>query len=95
MRYNRSVLLAFFSILTLNSCQKDGLLGEYVSVGKFANRTTAETEVLKKLVNKFASLPATGFYKVKYEFVDTQLPPQTSRHTHAIWYDKAKNVLGN
>jgi hypothetical protein len=93
MRYNTSVILAFLSVLFLNSCETDGLLGEYVSIGKFANRTTAETEALKTLVNKFASLPASGFYKVKYEFDDAQLPPQTSGHDHAIWYDKANNQL--
>ena len=93
MLYNRSVVFAFLSVLSLNSWEKDGLLDEYASIGKFSNRTTAETEALKTLVNKFASLPASGFYKVKYEFDDTQLPSQTNRNDHAIWYDKANKQL--
>lgn len=97
MRYNRSIILACLSLLILNSCDKDELEDGYLPVGKFANRTTAETEALKTLVGRFSALPMSGYYKLKYEFDDVQLAPGVSGsayHRHAIWYDKANNQLG-
>ena len=97
MRYNKSIVLACLSIVILNSCDKDGLEDGYLPIGKFSNRTIAETEALRTLVNRFSTLPASGHYKLKYEFDDVQLAPGASgsqHHTHAIWYDKANSQLG-
>ena len=96
MRYNKSIILACLSVMILNSCEKDELEDGYLPIGKFANHKTAETEALKTLVNKFASLPAAGYYKLKYEFDDVQLAPGVNGsvyHKHAIWYDKANDQL--
>ncbi|MBC3789436.1 hypothetical protein [Spirosoma utsteinense] len=98
MRFNRLIVLAFLFILILNSCRKDDELTDgYLPIGKFANRTTAETEALKTLVDRFSGLPVSGYYKVIYEFDDVQLAPGLSGsvyHRHAIWYDKANGELG-
>ncbi len=96
MRYNRSLILACLSLMIFNSCDKDELEDGYLPIGKFANRTTAETEALKTLVNRFSALPAAGYYKLKYEFDDVQLAPGVNGseyHKHAIWYDKANGQL--
>jgi hypothetical protein len=97
MRYNRSIIFACLSLLILNSCDEDELENGYLPVGKFANRTTAETEALKTLVNRFSALPVSGYYKVNYEFDDVQLALGVSgsqHHKHAIWYDKANSQIG-
>ena len=97
MRYNRSIILACLSLVILNACDKDELEDGYLPIGKFANRTTAETEALKTLVNRFSALPTSGYYKVKYEFDDVQLAPGVNGsgyHKHAVWYDKANSQLG-
>jgi len=95
MHHNKSIIFACLSLIILNSCEKEQI-EEYKPVGKFANRTTAETEALKILVNQYSSLPASGYYKLKYEFDDDQLPvdaPYGRGYRHAIWYDKANEHL--
>ena len=96
MRYNKSIIWACLSLMILNSCDKDELKDGYLPIGKFTNRTTAETEALKTLVNRFSALPASGYYKLKYEFDDVQLAPGVSGsgyRKHAIWYDKGNGQL--
>jgi hypothetical protein len=87
-------LLLFAFLVGLNSCERELFSDRYHSAGKFTTRTVAETEALKVLVDGFSTLPASGIYKVKYEFDDTQLPSgKSSFKKHAIWYEKRTGQL--